>query len=292
VSELDSLLIGNELFLWPGAAPGSEQLELNQQVVDRSTDSSIKDRAIMGVSAPSIIPYFPERGRGNGSAVLIAPGGAYERIAFDKEGDDVAKWFNSLGVTAFVLKYRLPAEGHRNGGPAPLQDAQRAMRLVRSNAERWSLNPNKIGFIGFSAGGHLASSLGTRYMEQVCAPVDEADQLDARPNFLILGYPVIYPRESVTKPNRSPLQMYPGDQRVDSNTPPAFLFHAHDDVSVFTEHSIRFYLALKQANVEAELHIFRAGGHGFGIRRANGPIALWTRLCEDWLSATGFLQKA
>jgi acetyl esterase/lipase len=166
------------------------------------------------------------------------------------------------------------------------------MRLVRSNADRWGLNSDKIGFIGFSAGGHLASTLGTRYDEQVYTPVDEADQLDARPSFLILGYPVIYPGNREAKPNFEPLRMYPGDQRADSNTPPAFLFHAHDDAAVSAENSIRFYLALKKANVKADLHIFRSGGHGFGIRGANGPIAMWTRLCEEWLSANNIIQKA
>jgi acetyl esterase/lipase len=292
VIELDNLIFESEILLWPGTAPGSEQLELIQRVVDRSTDPSIKDRALIGVSAPSIIPFFPEDGKGNGSAVLIAPGGAYERIAFDKEGYDVAKWFNSVGVTAFVLKYRLPGEGHENGYSVPLQDAQRAIRLIKSNAFRWNLKPNKIGFIGFSAGGHLASTLGTRYAEQVYPPVDEADQLDARPGFIILGYPVINLGEREARPNFEPLRKYPGDQCVDSNTPPAFIFHAHDDAGVSTEHSIKFYLALKKANVEADLHIFTAGGHGFGIRGANGPIALWTKLCQEWLSANGFIEKA
>ncbi len=285
---MDGLLMENEMLLWTGTPPGSEQLELKQQVLDRSTDSTIKNRAVMGVSAPSITPFFPEDGTGNGAAVLIAPGGAYERLSFDKEGIDIAKWFNSIGVTAFVLKYRLPAEGHRNSHCVPLQDAQRAMRLIRSNAERWSLHPNKIGCIGFSAGGHLTATLGTRYAEPVYAPVDEADLLDARPNFLILGYPAIVPGNTEAKPNFAPLQMYPGDQQVDVNTPPAFLFHAHDDW-VSSEHSIRFYSALKQAGVEAELHIFRAGGHGFGIRGAEGAVAMWINLCEEWLLATGII---
>lgn len=286
---LKDCLFENEILLWPGAAPGSEHIQLNQSFIERSINPEIKDRAFMGITTPSIIPFFPEEGKGNKTAVVIAPGGAYERVVYDKEGYDSAKWFNALGVTAFVLKYRLPGEGHEKGYSVPLQDAQRAMRLIKHNADQWNLDPNKVGIIGFSAGGHLAATLGTQYSTRVYHPLDEADELDARPSFLILGYPVINLGDREPKPNFEPLRMFPNDQLVDANHPPAFIFHANDDTAVSSDHSVKYYSALKKANVEADLHIFRKGGHGFGIRSAKGPVAMWPKLCEEWLSDNNFI---
>lgn len=282
-----------EMRLWPWAAPGSEGLALTETVVERSTDPAVPDRSVTGVTEPAIIPQFACEP--NGTAVLVIPGGGYERLVIDKEGLDIARWLNQLGITAFVLKHRLPGEGHRDARYVPLQDAQRAMRLIRSRAAAWGINPDRLGVMGFSAGGHLAATLSTRYDCSTYAPVDEADTLSARPSFTMLVYPVISFAEGVLhKGSRSELlgedwseelsDFFSNELHVNENTPPAFIVHAHDD-RVSPLNSVRYYTALKENNVPAELHIFMGGGHGFGIRYAKGAVARWTMLAEEWLTA-------
>ena len=289
----------NEIFLWPNSAPGSEGVDLTEKVVERSKDPAFQDKAIMDITAPSIISVTPDQGKANGVAVLICAGGAYERVVIDKEGYDIAKWLNSFGVTAFILKYRLPAEGHQLGYNVPLQDAQRAIRIIRQHADKWGINVNKIGVAGFSAGGHLASTLATKYATTVYESIDSADTLDCKPNFTILIYPVISMKQGVThirsrdnligrNPSQKMINEFSSELHVNANTPPTFLVQAHDD-GVSSENSLLFYNALKQVNVDAEIHIFRTGGHGFGIRGSKGPIALWRKLCEEWLISSGIL---
>ena len=237
--------------------------------------------------------------RANGTAVLICPGGAYARVTIDKEGYDIAKWLNKEGISAFILKYRLPGEGHIQQQVVPLQDAQRAMRLIRARSAEWKVDPKKIGVMGFSAGGHLASTLGTQCQRQVYAPVDAVDQQSARPAFMVLLYPVISMEDGVAhaaskqnlfgdNPDAGLSQEFSSDEQVRADTPPTFIVQAHND-GVSTENSIRFYSALKQADVPAELHIFTKGGHGFGIRGAKGPIAIWPQLCTAWLQEMNFI---
>lgn len=286
-----------EVFLWQGAAPGSENLAFEEIITERSNDHAISDRAIHSVAEPSMMIFFPDEP--TGPAVLICPGGGYSYLSYDKEGVDIACWFNTLGYTAFVLKYRLPAEGHKNGCNVPLQDAQRAIRIIRSFAEIWNIDSTKIGVIGFSAGGHLASMLGTCFDKNAYPSQDTIDMIKARPDFLILLYPVISMDSSIThadsresligiSPEAEIIKNYSSDLQVSASTPPTFIALASDDKSVVPENSLRFYRVLLQAGVPVELHVFQQGGHGFGIRNAKGPVSQWTELCEEWLLQNGF----
>ncbi len=290
----------DEIFLWPGNAPGSENVKLTENVLERSKDPNLKDRAVLAIAKPSIIPVLPKKA--NGVAVLICPGGAYQRVVADKEGYDVANWLNSIGVTAFILKYRLPAEGHQNGYNVPLQDAQRALRLIRKTAAQWGINPQKIGVAGFSAGGHVAATLGTQYGLKVYNPVDETDAVDARPNFMILMYPVISMKPELTHtgsrdvligktPAPELVERFSAELHVDANTPPAFIGFSYDDTSVPHQNEILFYEALEKAKIPSELHGFRQSGHGYGIRGASGSAALWPKLCEEWMISAGIISK-
>jgi acetyl esterase/lipase len=286
-----------EIFLWAGTPPGSENLQLEEVILDRSTDTLIRNRAFSSIGKPSIFPYLPENP--NGTAILICPGGAYSHLTFDKEGVDIAEWFNSIGVSAFILKYRLPAEGHSHRKNVPLMDAQRALRVIRAHADEWKIDTSKIGVIGFSAGGHLASSLGTLFDKDVYTYQDSADQESARPDFMILMYPVISMKDPImhagSKKNllgASPVEdeiiQYSTNLQITNTTPPTFIVHASDDKAVLPENSLLFYRGLLNANVIAELHMFEKGGHGFGIRQARGTVSNWTLLCEQWLLVNGF----
>lgn len=283
-----------EFPIWPGVAPGSEGVDIVETIEERSSDPALPDRAITRVLRPTLTAFLPERP--NGAAMLVAPGGGYVRHAIDNEGYTFAKWLNGLGITAFVLKYRLPCDGHRLRDLVALQDAQRAMRLIREGAERWGLGPDRIGAIGSSAGGHLIASLATRFDEAAYASVDGADQVSARPNAVVLMYPVITmdplfahagSRASLLGDSPSEAMQHASscERNVRPETPPTFLSHANDDPSVDPENSIRFYLALRAAGVSAEMHIFESGGHGHGISYAAGPERQWTGLCETWLQA-------
>lgn len=284
--------IPDHIRLWPGAAPGSGNLTFTEKITERSPDPSRRDRIYTQVVEPALQAHVPADP--NGVAVIVAPGGAYERVVIDKEGLDTAAWLNGLGITAFVLKYRLPDEGHADGYLVPLQDAQRAVRVVRSRAATWGLDPARIGFLGYSAGGHVAASVAFFADRAVYAPVDEADGLPARPDFSVFCYAVAGPFGSRGHDSASPqrarlleeFQIHPG---AGGGYPPAFIFHADDDGAVDPEHALRLYTALRQAGTPAELHVFRRGGHGFGIRGAQGPIARWPELCEAWMRASAIL---
>lgn len=290
-----------EIRLWPGVAPGSEKVRGDEVITERSKDPSIPDRAVTGISKPSITAFVPTKP--NGAALIVASGGGYRREVIDKEGAEVARWFAPRGVTVFLLKYRLPAEGHDNGQDVPLQDAQRAVRLVRANAAAWSIDPARIGVMGFSAGGHLAAFLGTRFSAKVYVPIDAADQASARPDFLILMYPVITmedgalhtgSRQALLGDHPTPQQIaaYSAERLVSNTTPRTLLVLADDDASVPPENSIRFYQALKRAGVPAELHIFAQGQHGFGIRKAAAfPVGQWPTLAWDWMVASGLIPR-
>lgn len=288
-----------EIMIWPGDAPGSEGLNLKEKVDERSPDpTQYHNRIISGVDHPTITPFIPENP--NGTAVLICPGGGYTIMAFDKEGIEIAQWLNGLGVTAFVLKYRLPAEGHKDRKDVPLQDVQRAMRTIRYEAEKWDIDPDKIGVMGFSAGGHLASSLGVLYDKKVYSPIDKIDDTNARPDFMILDYPVISMKTGIThegsrtkllgkSPSDELIEEYSTNLHIDHNTPPTFLVLAHDDKAVIPQNSLLFYEGLLNSGVNASLHIFQHGGHGFGIRGAKGPVFKWTELCEAWLRTNSYI---
>lgn len=285
----------SRIALWPGGiAPGSRGVTVTQAIVDRSRDPAHPDRIITGITRPYLVAYRPPHP--DGTALLVTPGGGYQRIVLDKEGATLAPVFaNQAGVTLFVLRYRLPGEGHDNARDAPLADAQRALRLIHSCAPAWGLDRARIGAMGFSAGGHVAASLATRFDEAVYAAVDAHDAASARPDFVVLGYPVIDmageavhagSRERLLGPNPSMTDAvaYSLQNRVTKRTPPTFLLHAADDEAVPVENSLLFHAALREAGVPAELHIYAQGGHGFGVHAVAGQrLAEWPRLALDWM---------
>jgi acetyl esterase/lipase len=280
--------------LWPGAAPGSEKLTLTEKITERSTDPARPDRIYTQIATPSLLVHRPENP--NGIAVIVAPGGGYSRIVIDKEGPDTSAWLNRLGVTSFVLKYRLPGEGHEHGEDVALQDAQRAVRVIRAHAAEWGLDPARVGFIGYSAGGHLAASLEFFSGRSIYAAVDDADKLSARPDFSVLGYAPSGGQG--TRPasldGLSPQARMMWEYKIEAapgvKYPPAFILQADDDPTVNPQNAAKIYLALKQNGTPVEMHVFRSGGHGFGIRDAKGPVSHWPDLCADWLRGIGILR--
>jgi acetyl esterase/lipase len=262
--------------LWEGAAPGA----LGTAEADVPT-----------------ITYYAPNGRGTGTAVIVAPGGGYGNLAQNHEGRQVANWFNSQGIAAFVLRYRLgPAYRH----PIELGDAKRAVRLVRSRAAEFNLQPARIGFMGFSAGGHLASTAGTMFDAGDPGAADPIDRVSSRPDFLILGYPVItssgpYVHQGSMRnllgeaPAAALLDEMSTDRRVTRDTPPTFLFHTNADTTVPPENSVLFYLALRKAGVPAEMHVFEPGAHGVGLAMNHAVLQAWPPLLSTWLRARGLL---
>jgi len=251
---------------------------------------------ITKVSIPTITPYFPAKGTANGTAIVVYPGGAYAGLASAHEGRAIGEAFASFGVTAFVVKYRLPSDSIMiDKTIGPLQDAQQAVITVRRNASRWGINPNKIGIIGFSAGGHLASTEGTHFNKVL---VDDKDNVSARPDFMMLIYPVISfgpqahvgSRENLVgkTPSEDMVNLYSNEKQVTANTPPAFLIHAQDDDVVPVENSLLFYEACLKAKVKAEMHLFEEGGHGFGLVDSKSKNR-WIDWAKNWLSENGFL---
>ncbi len=274
------------LDLWPNSvAPGLINADLTETVSENSKDPTIHVRMAKGITRPRLC-VFPAKNP-NGAAMMIIPGGGYVNIWFDHEGYEIADWLNSQGITCFVLFYRLPSEGWAHASDAPLSDAQRAMRLIRSHAGRYGVDPKRIGVMGFSAGGHLTASLATRFEAPVYTPVDPADTLDARPLLAAPIYPVISTdpafahmgsRNSLIGANPSPEQMttYSPDKMVTPNTPPCFLTHAENDGTVPVENTLLFRAALKANKVTVETHLFPDGGHGFGLRHVIGqPTHAW-----------------
>jgi acetyl esterase/lipase len=244
----------------------------------------------------TLYPTFRET---NGTAVIIAPGGSYQGLAQNLEGRQVANWFNAFGVTAFLLKYRL---GPRYHHPIELGDAQRAIRLVRTRAKEFGVDPNRIGIIGFSAGGHLASTAGTHFDAGNPKAADAIDRASCRPDFLILAYPVISLTASYThelsrknllgeKPDAKLLYDLSNDTQVTPQTPPTFLFHGDADIGVSPENSVAFYLALRKAGVPAEMHIFAKGDHGVGLALGDLALAEWPALLINWLRGLGLLTR-
>jgi acetyl esterase/lipase len=287
--------------LWPGGVgPGSEKSPAQLAITERSKVAFWPDRIVTGITRPNLTAIVPDKP--NGTAVIVAPGGAYSRIVLDKEAAEMARWLNPYGVTVLLMQYRLPAEGHVNGRDVPLQDAQRAIRVVRQNAKEWGLDPNKIGFLGGSAAGHMAASLGAAFDKKVYEPVDAADSLSARPDFLLLLYPVISMEEKITHlesrtnllgkdPSPDLIKQYSPDQHVTKQSPATFIVLAEDDPAVPPENGIRYHNALKEQGVPSELHTFKEGGHGFGIRDARQlPVSDWPNLAAIWMRSRGFIK--
>lgn len=278
----------NEIFLFPNGAPGSETVKIKEVIFEEEWKWNLKKQIICGVTAPSIIPFIPKTP--NGIVVLVIPGGGYRRQVFNLEGTDIAQWLNSLNITAFVLKHRMPCDSHKAPQDVPLQDAQRAVRLIRNILPKLGVNLNKLGVMGFSAGGHLASTIGTCYDRKVYQNIDEIDNISAKPDFLVLVYPCValrhWPIEEICT-SQIPsclvkvLEKYSTDELVTKDTPPCFIIVADDDTTTPPEHGVNFFLALRKAGVSAELHIFKEGKHGFGM--GNGRIQYWTELCKTWI---------
>lgn len=275
-----------KLKVWPNGAPDSNGMTLPEE--------TFEGKRVRNVSEAEIFVYLPKIGINTGAAVVICPGGGYKIEAMDHEGYEMAEWLAEQGVAGIVLKYRLPYGQHE----IPLKDAQRTMRLVRQKAAEWGINPAKIGIAGSSAGGHLASTAGTRFDLGKPDAVDQIERMSCRPDFMLLLYPVITFSEEfghtgsrtnlIGTGNKSELvEKYSNERHVTDQTPPTFLILADDDGVVTPRHSIEFYLALKKFKIPAEMHIFRNGGHGFGMTKKNLPVDQWPDLFAQWMKAQG-----
>jgi len=264
-----------EIPLWPGGAPGSEGITTGNVVTEKVENGNHR-RVVTQVHNPSLTVYLPPKEKATGAAVIICPGGGHSFLAIEHEGYDIAKWLNSIGVAGFVLKYRLArAEGSKYKVEThALEDAKRAVRLVRSRAGEWGVDPARVGMMGFSAGGQVTALAGTRFDAGSEGAGDPIDRLSSRPDFLILAYPGFRP-EALT---------------VTKQTPPTFLVHADDD-RLSAQRSAAFYLALKQAGVSGELHVYARGGHGFGMRNNHVPVSSWPARLEEWMADRGFTKK-
>jgi len=274
-----------EVPLWPDNPPG----EFGEPGPDESKQKDVDPPVLLitKVTRPTLTLYPAPEETANGTAVLIAPGGGYHVLAWDLEGTEVAEWLNSLGITAAVLKYRVPKRNPDEPHLAPLQDAQRAIRLMRENAVKWRINPSRIGMLGFSAGGHLTVMTGLSWNEDTYPKIDDADNLSTKPDFLV----PIYPGGLLDK--KSPqIPRLKEDLAVDEFTPPTFLAHAYDD-RVPAAQSVLLFLELKKFKVPAELHIYDRGGHGYGLREVpEFPVTTWPKRLADWLRVNGYLEKS
>ncbi|MFO7674451.1 MAG: alpha/beta hydrolase [Lutibacter sp.] len=289
------LFAQNEVIpLWIAKIPGAIQVQ-NYEEIETYKDEKLQN--IRQITTPTLSVFLPEKENHNGTAVIVFPGGGYFYLTMDKEGYKVARWLNTLGITAVVLKYRLPSDAIMTDKTiGPLQDAQEAVRAVRRNAEKWKVDPNKIGIIGFSAGGHLAATLSTRYLDNL---YNVNDTVSARPNFSMLIYPVISMKDGISHhgsrgnllgktPSDLLINKFSMETQVNNLTPQTFMAHASDDASVPVENSILYYQALIKHKVPAELHLYEKGGHGFGLG-VKETSQFWTKQAENWLRSLHYI---
>jgi acetyl esterase/lipase len=277
------------LKLWPQGVPNGKE-NPNYREVTQMQDGN-KPR-VSRVTDPELLVYLAPQEIATGAAVVICPGGGYGVLAIDHEGYDIARWLNSMGIAGVILKYRLPSDEIMNDKSiGPLQDVQEAIRTVRRNATEWKLNPDKIGIMGFSAGGHLAGTASTLYRERVYSTKDD---VSARPDFSILIYGVLSMQDGIThkgsqrnllgeNPSQEMKDKFSNELRVDASTPPAFLVHSADDNAVPVANSILYYQALTRAGVPGELHIYESGRHGYGLAPNGSSESLWPEACRAWL---------
>jgi acetyl esterase/lipase len=269
-----------KILLWPNGAPGAKGNEDKDQ--------------------PSLTVYLPAPEKASGTAVVICPGGGYGHLAVGHEGEEIGKWLNSIGIAGFVLRYRLaPTYQH----PCPMWDVQRGLRTVRARAAEWKIDPSKVGVLGFSAGGHLASTAATHFDDGDAASSDPIDRVSCRPDFAVLCYPVIsFTDESVThrgsrenllgkNPANELVELLSNEKQVTAKTPPVFLWHTSEDKGVPPGNSVLFYLACIKSGVPSELHIYEKGPHGIGLAKSHPSASFWPQECEAWLKGRGLLKK-
>lgn len=280
--------------IWPDTPPGSQATPTTLQITERGAPGELRDRYATGITEPTLTVFAPAEA--NGQAILIVPGGGYQRVVMDKEGFETAEWLQQLGITSFVLIHRLPGDSWTERADVPLQDAQRALRWIRANRTDYGVSEQRIGVLGFSAGGHVAASLATGFDRTVYAPVDSIDEFSARPDFAVLMYPVISMHADIAHagsrekllgaaPDEDAVRRYSMEHQVAAGVPPVFLLHAADDDSVVVENSLRMFAALRARGVPVDLHVFTHGGHGFGLRFATGlPITEWPALAGRWIA--------
>jgi len=280
--------------LWPDGIPG---FILNSAYQEKATIIDGLSSRYEKVTSPALFPFLPPKESATGTAVLICPGGGYGALAFNHEGHAIAKWLNDNGIAGIVLKYRLPSDLiMKDKSVGPLQDAQEAIRIIRRNAKNWNIDPDKVGVIGFSAGGHLASTLSTHYAEKV---YELKDTISARPDFSLLIYPVITMDSSFThagsrrnliglNPSEKEIIRFSNEKQVNEKTPPAFMVHSADDKTVPVKNSMVYYEALVKFGIPSELHVFQKGGHGYGMAGGKDTQSSWPDLCINWLKASGF----
>jgi acetyl esterase/lipase len=287
------ILSGQEIKmpLYAGAIPYSKPSAV-KEIIEKTDITAFRN-----VSVPEIEVYLPTKKYSTGQCVIICPGGGYRQLSYDLEGTDIVAILNSIGVAGVVLKYRLPSKEYcTEPHKVPLSDAQRAMRLVRFNALEWHIDPGKIGIMGFSAGGHLASTLGTHFDYGNSSSADSVEKQSCRPDFMILMYPVISFIDTVKlsgsrknllgeNPDKELILMYSNELQVKNDTPPAFFVHADNDEGVPVENTLLMYKALRKKKIPAELHILSEGGHGFGLAVNNEHVASWTNSMKLWLNS-------
>jgi acetyl esterase/lipase len=264
--------------IWPHGAPGAPTNPPPEADTTTPEENLIAGKPLVrlgNVSKPTLTLYSQPAGANTGAAVVVFPGGTYRILAIDLEGTEVCDWLNSAGITCVLLKYRVPDSGPYPKSAAALQDAQRAVGIVRSQAEKWHINPKRIGVLGFSAGAHLAAALSTHFEKRLYGSVDAADQLSCRPDFAVIVYPGYL---AIAEQNfAANAEIHPTGR-----TPPSFIVQTEDD-PVHAENATVYFLALKNANVPAELHLYAQGGHGYGLRRTELPVTGWPQLVRTWL---------
>jgi acetyl esterase/lipase len=273
------------LKLWPGEAPGEKGDIAEEKNIAKPGENLVAGKPIIllaNVSQPTLTVYPAPKDKATGTAVIVCPGGAYHILALDLEGSEICEWFNTIGVTAVLVKYRVPARAGRPRYEAPLQDAQRAISLTRQHASEWGVDPKRIGILGFSAGGHLAAV--TSNAERAYPAADAADKEDCRPNFTALIYPAYLAQDAK-------LSALVPEVPVTAKTPPAFIAITQDD-PVKVEGAMDYSLALKNAKVPCELHIYPDGGHGYGLRKTDKMVTTWPDRLADWMKASGLLKSA
>jgi len=265
--------------LWPGKPPGDPD-----GIEEKNTPGDRGLKRVDSTGHPTYLVYSPAKEKNTGAAIVVAPGGGYRMLAFEHEGTQVGEWLASIGVTAVLLKYRVPQRPGDGENKAPLQDAQRTISLTRSKAAEWGIDPARIGILGFSAGGHLAANASMNYDHRAYDAVDDADKLSCRPDFAVLIYPGgVLDREDKTKLS--------AQMRITPDTPPSFLAVSGDDKGS-SAGTLRLFQGLRDQGVSAELHVFASGGHGWGMRKSDQTFGGWTARCEEWMRARGLLKAA